>query len=84
LQVAALAGVPREVIGHARRYLEELERARDQRGTPAAQAELPLVVAAPDPRIEALVSQLEAADPDRLSPREALETLYRLRQFIKD
>ena len=26
----ALAGVPREVIGQARRYLEELERARDQ------------------------------------------------------
>jgi DNA mismatch repair protein MutS len=84
LQVAALAGVPREVIGHARRYLEELERTRDQRGAPAAQAELPLVVAAPDPRIEALVSQLEAADPDRLSPREALELLYRLRQHIRN
>jgi DNA mismatch repair protein MutS len=84
LQVAALAGVPREVIGHARRYLEELERARDQRGAPAAQTELPLVVAAPDPRTAALASELEALDPDRLSPREALETLYRLRQFIKD
>ena len=84
LQVAALAGVPREVIGHARRYLEELERARDQRGAPAAQTELPLVVAAPDPRAAALLSELETLDPDRLSPREALETLYRLRQFIKD
>ncbi|HJS21199.1 MAG TPA: DNA mismatch repair protein MutS [Steroidobacteraceae bacterium] len=84
LQVAALAGVPREVIGHARRYLEELERARDQRGASAAQTELPLVVATPDPRLEALVSLLEALDPDHLSPREALETLYRLRKFIKD
>jgi DNA mismatch repair protein MutS len=84
LQVAALAGVPREVIGHARRYLEELERARDQHSAPAAQSELPLVVAAPDPRVAALLSELEGLDPDRLSPREALDALYRLRQHIKN
>jgi DNA mismatch repair protein MutS len=84
LQVAALAGVPREVIGHARRYLEELERARDQRGASAAQSELPLVVATPDPRVEALMAQLDALDPDHLSPREAHEALYRLRQFLED
>jgi DNA mismatch repair protein MutS len=84
LQVAALAGVPREVIGHARRYLEELERARDQHSAPAAQSELPLVVAAPDPRVTALLSELEGLDPDRLSPREALDALYRLRQHIRN
>jgi DNA mismatch repair protein MutS len=83
LQVAALAGVPREVIGHARRYLEQLERERDQRQVSAAQTELPLVVAAPDPRAQELISELESLDPDQLSPREALEALYRLRQFIK-
>lgn len=82
LQVAALAGVPREVIGNARRYLEELERARDHRTIRDAQAELPLVMAAPDPRVEALIAQLESIDPDRLSPREALEALYRLRQSL--
>jgi DNA mismatch repair protein MutS len=84
LQVAALAGVPREVIGHARRYLEELERARDQRSAPAAQSELPLVVATPDPRVTALVSEVAGLDPDHLSPREALEALYRLRQHLKN
>ena len=84
LQVAALAGVPREVIGHARRYLEELERARDERSAPAAQSELPLVVATPDPRVAALLAEVEALDPDRLSPREALEALYRLRQLMND
>ncbi len=82
LQVAALAGVPREVIGQARRYLEELERARDQHAASDAQTELPLVVATPDPRLEALLAELEALDPDRLSPREALEALYRLRQQL--
>ncbi len=82
LQVAALAGVPREVIGHARRFLEKLERERDHRESADAQAELPLVVAAPDPRLEAIVAALASADPDHLSPREALDALYRLRQLL--
>ncbi|MGH8310115.1 MAG: MutS-related protein, partial [Steroidobacteraceae bacterium] len=82
LQVAALAGVPRDVLGHARRYLEELERARDHRDRSDVQAELPLVVAGPDPRLEAIIAQLETLDPDQLSPREALDTLYRLRQLL--
>jgi len=82
LQVAALAGVPREVIGHARRFLEKLERERDHRESADAQAELPLVVAEPDPRLEAIVAALASADPDHLSPREALDALYRLRQLL--
>ncbi len=83
LQVAALAGVPRDVLGHARRYLEELERARDHRDRSEVQAELPLVVATADPRLEAIIAQLETLDPDQLSPREALDTLYRLRQLLE-
>jgi hypothetical protein len=45
---------------------------------------LPLVVATPDPRVEALMAQLDALDPDHLSPRQAHEALYRLRQFLED
>ena len=82
LQVAALAGVPRDVIGHARRYLEELERARDHREATEAQAELPLVLSVHDSRLEAFRNQLESIDPDHLSPREALDALYRLRQLV--
>lgn len=82
LQVAALAGVPREVIGHARRFLEKLERERDHRDAADPQAELPLVVAEPDPRLEAIIAELAAADPDHLSPREALDALYRLRKLL--
>ena len=38
LQVAQLAGVPREVIAQARRYLEALESQRDRMTAPAEAA----------------------------------------------
>jgi len=95
LQVAQLAGVPREVITQARHYLETLESQRDQHDAAAAdrhsaQRELPLFAAAPPrppkpaaPAPDALRSAVEAIDPDELSPKAALETLYRLRKLLK-
>jgi len=81
LQVAALAGIPKSVTAQARRYLSELERERDALRTKASpQAELPLF--APAPAAAALESAaleaLRAIDPNALSPREALDLLYRL------
>jgi DNA mismatch repair protein MutS len=82
LQVAQLAGVPREVIGHARRYLELLESQRDAGERAGAQKELPLFEPeAPVPADE-LRSQLATLDPDELTPRDALEALYRLRKLL--
>jgi DNA mismatch repair protein MutS len=84
LQVAALAGVPKPLIRNARRYLQMLEDAALNRG---GQSDLfaqgsqapgaPEVEAAADPLREAL-GQL---NPDELSPREALELLYRLKKL---
>jgi DNA mismatch repair protein MutS len=91
LQVAQLAGVPREVIGQARQYLEALESQRDRaEGTGgggrrrSAQKELPLF-AAPPPRAEPAPPDevrvaLEALNPDELSPKAALDALYKLRK----
>ena len=75
LQVAKLAGIPDPVLKAARDKLRELELGRDRAGqTPApAQAEL-FHEPAPHPVLE----QLEALDVDSLSPRDALELLYRL------
>ncbi len=77
LQVAALAGVPRDVIKRARRYLESLEsiQAAHSHGP---QAQLPLTVDTPTPE-RGCYEMLETIDPDTLSPREALEFLYRLK-----
>jgi len=85
LQVAQLAGVPGEVIREARRYLEHLESERDrQRATGAhrdaqsAQTELPLFQA-PRDELRALLSEV---DPDQLSPKAALDILYRLKTLL--
>jgi len=85
LQVAALAGIPKSVIAAARRYLAELERERDAlRNSVSPQTELPLIVAAPGvarPAQSAALDALRAIDPNTLSPREALDSLFRLRQL---
>jgi DNA mismatch repair protein MutS len=83
LQVAALAGLPKSVIADARRTLAELERgmhtsgARHHAGT-AESAQLGLFTQSPPSAVE---QALEQIDPDALTPREALEAIYRLKQL---
>lgn len=83
LQVAQLAGVPAAVIAAARGYLEALESQREsRRGTGGRQPQLPLFGAAAAPAAEdALRAQLASLDPDTLTPRGALELIYRLREL---
>jgi DNA mismatch repair protein MutS len=78
LQVAALAGVPPEVIRRARGYLRELEQERAAVAGP--QAELPLFAAAgaEPPAPHPLEERLAGVDPDALTPREAQALLYEL------
>jgi DNA mismatch repair protein MutS len=86
LQVAQLAGVPREIIAAARRTLQQLE-ARSARNALAysPQVELPLSPP-PEPsaqreRASELLARLAALDPDTLSPRAALELLFELHRI---
>src|ERR1700739_5177665 len=87
LQVAQLAGVPLPVIAAARRYLEALETERDREraagngAVGASQSELPLFAAhaVADDRLRAALSEI---DPGQLTPRAALEELYRLRRLL--
>jgi DNA mismatch repair protein MutS len=84
LQVAALAGIPKSVTTQARRYLNELERERDAlRTSTSPQGELPLFSPAPRsaPPESAALEALRALDPNALSPREALDLLFRLQQL---
>ncbi|MGH8687068.1 MAG: DNA mismatch repair protein MutS [Burkholderiales bacterium] len=80
LQVAQLAGVPKAVIQRARRLLQELEDASRAGG---AQADLFARRAPEEPEASAdpLREALAQANPDELSPREALELLYRLKKL---
>jgi DNA mismatch repair protein MutS len=96
LQVAQLAGVPRDVIGQARQYLEALEAQRDRaaEGNSNVSAQKDLFattapsrpptarMAEPTPADE-IRTALEALDPDELSPRAALDALYELRKLLE-
>jgi len=79
LQVAQLAGVPKAVVRNARRYLQMLEEASLSR---AGQSDL-FAAGKSEPLAEpdALRDALSAANPDELSPREALELLYKLKRL---
>ncbi len=84
LQVAALAGVPKPVIIAARARLLALEaRPPESVATPVAAngADMPRQFGLFDATPPAL-DALRALDPDALSPREALEALYRLKSLL--
>ncbi|MEP1422368.1 MAG: DNA mismatch repair protein MutS [Erythrobacter sp.] len=89
LAVAKLAGVPAPVIKRAGQVLEKLEAARNETGGLAAGlGELPLFAAAAgeaapeETREEALAKKLREADLDALTPRDALDLLYELKNSL--
>ena len=97
LQVAKLAGIPAEVLAQAQEQLRLLEQGVHPEHSTLAMtqiiptASLPIASetisplqsglfdALPDPALEAL----KKINPDNLSPREALEQLYRLKEILK-
>jgi DNA mismatch repair protein MutS len=79
IQVAKLAGMPAAVVNQARHTLEALETQATQN-----QAQVDLFADAPaseSPTVSAVETALLAINPDDLSPREALETLYQLKKI---
>jgi len=91
IQVAKLAGLPATVVERSQQVLSQLEE--QDRRSPAESLidELPLFASIaqaapsatapsdPDPFVEAL----HEIDPDDMTPREALEALYRLKSLKK-
>jgi DNA mismatch repair protein MutS len=96
LEVARLAGVPGSVIRAARRRLAVLEAAASDRSNQldlfapsqegnGAAGSVPDLAADPaDPWPEALRAELQALEPDQLTPRQALDLLYRLKGLLPD
>ncbi|MCH7637437.1 MAG: DNA mismatch repair protein MutS [Proteobacteria bacterium] len=83
LQVAALAGVPRAVIQRAKSYLESLE-SMQLAHTDSPQGSLPLTMSSAVTEPDRIRELLDDIDPDTLSPREALELLYKLKSEARD
>ncbi|GAB1622183.1 DNA mismatch repair protein MutS [Agarivorans albus] len=81
LQVAALAGIPKAVINQAKRKLKQLEAiepvgSNALNGDLAAQLNMDLGEPEPHPVVE----QLKQLDPNELTPKAALDLLYKLKQ----
>ena len=85
LQVAALAGIPGQAIRMARKHLAELEKhstdkspqldldfGEEETGIESIQQENPLI------------AMLRAISPDELTPRQALEQLYKIKQMLDE
>ena len=82
LQVAQLAGVPKNVIAQARKKLHQLEL--DARQAPQQGQTMPLNLGFEyevDEIAEEVKNALEAIDPDELTPRQALDALYQLKKL---
>jgi DNA mismatch repair protein MutS len=81
LQVAALAGLPRSVVRDARGRLSELEQRRHDGPVLSPEVlEAPRQIGLFAPS-SAAIDALAGIEPDELSPKEALEALYRLKQL---
>jgi DNA mismatch repair protein MutS len=86
IQVAKLAGLPGAVIGRAQEVLRALEEGREGHKPLAKIDDLPLFSqnAKPLPASNPVIDALRSSDPDGLTPKAALELVYRLRNMLPD
>jgi DNA mismatch repair protein MutS len=85
VHVAELAGVPPPVVRRAASLLTSLEKQRGAAGTPLAA--LPLFAASatapePPPEPDPLATAVAGLEPDQMTPRQALDALYRLKSLL--
>ncbi|MEO6359145.1 MAG: DNA mismatch repair protein MutS [Sphingomicrobium sp.] len=87
IAVAKLAGVPPQVLARAKAVLQRLEVGRDATGGIAAGLDdLPLFAASLEVKApsDPLAEAIDSVEPDSLTPREALEWLYRLKALAAE
>jgi len=80
LQVALLAGVPKNVVNQARVRLKQLENQQLQ--TLSQQTELDLQQPPTEPH--PVISQLKSVSPTDMTPRQALELVYQLKVLLDE
>jgi DNA mismatch repair protein MutS len=80
IQVAKLAGLPREVIARARDVLQNLESGNA--GALGISEQMYLFGPAQPAEASAVEKELETIDPDALAPKEAHELLYHLKRLL--
>ena len=84
IEVARIAGLPRVVLKRARELLEQLEKTAPSESGSMRRFEPSAQVKMFDISADAFIEEVAAIDPDRLSPRRALEMMYKLVDKAKD
>ncbi len=85
VQAARLAGVPKPVLTRAKQVLAQLEKGAGPHGPLTLPTDMPLFCAPAKPEEHAphpVLEKLAALDADALSPREALDILYALKNEL--
>jgi DNA mismatch repair protein MutS len=80
IAVAGLAGVPNIILKRAKQKLKELESHYQQSATSHVDSSQLSLISMPDESKVEL--ELQQIDPDSLTPREALDVLYRLKRLL--
>jgi DNA mismatch repair protein MutS len=80
LQVASLAGVPKEVVENAKRKLQQLELGSVQKQN---QAPLQTALNFTEPEKDPAIELLQSIDPDELTPKKALDLIYQMRKISR-
>lgn len=81
IQVAQLAGIPKTVVNEAKRKLKQLEN--NQLTQNSSQPDMfAAEIEAPEAPQHPAVVELEAIQPDDLTPKQALELLYKLKNLL--
>lgn len=80
IAVAGLAGVPNIILKRAKQKLKELESHYQQSATNHVDSSQLSLISMPDESKVEL--ELQQIDPDSLTPREALDVLYRLKRLL--
>lgn len=86
IHVAQLAGLPEHVTQRAKMVLNSLESSAHKTKPSAIAKDLPLFresVAGQQIEKSPVLEELESLDPDRISPRDALDLLYKLKALHK-
>jgi DNA mismatch repair protein MutS len=86
LQVASLAGVPPSVVATAKQHLQRLESVSEP--NKRVKIDKSLQVQADmfnyqDPKLEQLKAAIDDISPDELTPKQALEIIYKLKSEVQ-
>ena len=78
IEVARIAGLPRVVLKRAHEILEKLEQEQRSSGSSPAQFAPSAQVSMFDLSGDAFIEEVASLEPDQLTPRNALDTIYKL------